>query len=277
MAAPQTALSPYALTSFDRARQYLKRPDAVSNDTEDAVITLALNAIPGMFEGEVGRKLACRVYRNAVTISCTATVNTTTLAAASGLLALKTLDDAVGSTLAVGSRVASITSDAELELSKPAASSGAASITFGSEPLVLDGTGTGEIYLTARPVVEVYSAKWVDSLGVKNALDLTLARLDKATGRYVLQSDVFPKGSLNIEVEAKAGYREPSATDRGDWEAWTRLEGLCLRTLQVMFQDFDTMAGRTGEISLATASMKVLDFKLPEDIREGLRAFAQPW
>lgn len=277
MAIVHPVLNPYSLASLERARQYLKRPDSVVSDTEEEVIILGLNAIPGLFEGEVGRKLACRTYRNAVTISCTATVNTTTLTAASGLLALKTLDDAVGVNLAIGSRVASITSDTALGLTKQAGASGAASVTFGSEPLVVDGTGTQEVYLPARPVVEVYRVKSVDGLGVKTALDLTSSRLDKKTGRLVLMSDVFPRGSLNIEIEAKAGYREPTTTDRGDWEGWSRLEGLCLRAVAVMFQDFDTMAGRTGELSLATATMKIMDFKLPEDIREGLRQFAQPW
>lgn len=270
-------LSPYVLSSVERAQAYLKRPESVLSDEDEDVVVLALNAIVGLFEGEVGRRLACRVYRNSVIVSCTATVGDEALAAASGLSGLKTLDDAVGSALEIGSRVASITNDTSLELTKKATATGTMSVTFGSEPIVLDGYGKSVIYIPERPVVEVYGVKWVDWNGVKTALDLTNSRLDKETGRLQLASEVFPKGSQNIELEVKAGYWAASAIERGHWGSWSQLEMLCLRAVQVMFQDFDQAAGRTGEISLATATMKIQDFKLPEDIQSGLRRFIQPW
>lgn len=270
-------LSPYTFSTIERTRQYLKRPGSVLEDNDADVIVEALNHVGGLFDGETGRKLACRTYRNASVISCTSTIDTKNLTAASGLLALKTLDDAYGANLTMGSRIDSITSDTALVLTKNATASGAMSVTFGSEPLVINGTGSAQIYIPVRPVVEVYTIKWVDSMGTKTDYDLTGARLDRETGLYVLMSDAFPRGTLNIEIECKAGYREPTATDRGDWSTWAQLEGLCHRAVQVMFQDFAQAAGRTGEINLATASMKIMDFKLPDDIKGELATLVQPW
>ena len=137
-----------------RARAYVGR-ELGSEEGIDQAIVAALNGATGKIERRVNRGLRVRTYREAVTISCDTTVDDQTLTAASGLLALKVDDDAVGASLALGSRIASITSDAALELTRKATSGDAMTVTFGSAPIILDGQATDYIYIPERPVVEV--------------------------------------------------------------------------------------------------------------------------
>lgn len=254
-----------------RARAYVGR-ELGSEDGIEQPIVAALNGATGKIERRVNRGMRVRTYRNQVTISCDTTVDDQTLTAASGLLALKVDDDASGSSLALGSRIASITSDAALELTRKATSGDAMTVTFGSAPIILDGDATDYIYIPERPVVEVYSAKWVAFDGTKTALDTTGARLDKHTGRYKLNADIFPRGKQNIEIECKAGV-----TPGVDWDLWNHLEAVCLRLVQVMFQDYIKQVGRAGDINIVQFTQHILDFKLPEDIAEGLQEIYQPW
>lgn len=259
-----------------RARGYINRNEG-SEEGVDEWVVVALNGAVGKMEQKVGRKLRARTYRNPVTISCTATTDDQTLTAAAGLSALKTLDDSMGTLLAGGSRIDSITSDVALELSRKATGAGAVSVVFGSEPLLLDGDGSSTIFIPERPVVEVYSASWIDTDGTREALDLTGARLDKHTGRYRLPNDSFPDGDLNIEIECKAGILPPSITARSDHEEWNHVEQLCLRLCQVMFQDFMQQAGRVGDTNILQFTQHVSSFELPADIAEGLEEMVQPW
>jgi hypothetical protein len=273
---PEPDLSPYALTTLEAALSYLKRDFGKEAAAEDIVV-LCINGVTGKMEDYTGRALRARTYRGTTTISCTSTVDVRTLTAAAGLNALKTLDDALGANLQPGTRVDSIESDLSLTLSKKAETTGAANVTFGSEPLALDGEGGNVAYLPERPVVEVYTAKWLDADGVKTALTLTGARLDKGTGRYLLPNDTFPKGKRNIEVECKAGVVPPTATDRGHWREWETLQALCLRGVQVAWQDYMQQVGRTGDVNVVQATQHIQSFKLPDDVREGLDRYARLW
>lgn len=241
---------------------------------------MAINAITGKFERHTGRKLAARVYRNPVQISgCGTTVNDETVTGA-GLNAVKALDDVAGAGVALGSRVAVPTSSVALELTKKAKATGSpVTLTFGSAPMTVDGTGCGDLWLPEYPVHEVYSIKHLDALGMPVALVLDGIRIQADTGHVILPNDSVPKGELNVEVECLAGYRAPNEVrgDPGDWEAWSELEMLAWRAIQVAFQDFMQQVGRTGDINVLQATQHVTSFTMPADIREGLRPFTRLW
>jgi len=235
--------------------------------------------VTGQFEAYCGRRLAARTYRNPVTLAgLSHTVNSPTVTGA-GFNAMKRLDDLAGANLQLGTRLKKITSDTSLDLTKPAKTTGSASITFGSKPITIDGSGLQELRIPQSPLHAVYSANYLDQSGNKTALDLTAARIQEQAGpgyaRVLLMNDVVPKGSRNVEVECFAGYRTPTgdASDMGDWEAWAELELLCWRMLQVNFQDYAQAAGRTGDLSLVEAAQHVGSFELPKDIRQGLAPF----
>lgn len=273
-------LTPNVLVGGDdpvsRARDYLKRLVVGSEDQAADFTVLAMNAATGRMERATNRRLRSRTYRGTSTISCTSTVDSETLTGA-GFLALETQDDAIGANLEAGSRIDAIASDGSLTLSKKARASGAADVTFGSAPLVLNGTGTVVVQIPEYPVTEVYSVKEVADDGTKTALDLTGARLERETGKYVLMNVVAIKGTLNIEVECKAGYTQPAPTVIGDWEDWNDLEQICLRLTQVMFQDYAQAVGRSGDTSIVQFTQHIVSFEMPADIAEALKKYARLW
>lgn len=266
-------LSPNALSTLDRAVHYIGRDKGAEQDAEEWAAIL-LNASSGRIQRYCGRELACRTHRTSSTISCTSTVDDQTLTGA-GFLALKAVDDAMGVNLAFGSRIQSITSDAALELTRKAKVTGSASVTFGSAPLTLSGSGTDTLRIPQSPLVEVYSAKWLDPAGLKTAIDLTAHRIVRETtpgeSQLILMSgDTFPWGRQNIELELKVGLRAPSATDLGDLDDWNDLELACLRLIEIGWQDFKSHAGRSGDLSLVQAAQHITSFKLPDDISQAL-------
>ena len=269
-------LTPYALSSIERATAMLKR-DQSAEDYFGDWLPLLLNAATARLESILNRKLAARTYRNSVTISCGSTLNDETLTGA-GFLALKALDNAVGVKLAGGSRVLSITSDTALELTrKTTVATGTANVTFGSRPITVSGRGSSAIWIPEAPVHEVYSAKVIESDGTKTALDLDAARIvpesSPGYGKLILMSDEFPEGDRNIEIECLAGYRAPSTTEVGDWEPWNDLEQACLRLCQVWFQDFANAVGRGGQIDLNVMRQTSSSLAMPRDIKEALAPY----
>jgi hypothetical protein len=274
---PTPYLSPYALTSLETALTYTKR-DAGREPQAPDLLTLFINGVTGKMEDHTGRNLRARTYRSPVTIAGCVVTNDSRNLTGAGFLALKKLDDALATTLAMGTRVESIENDAALTLNRKATgTTGAVAVTFGSEPLLVDGSGESVIYLPNRPIVEIYSIGSLDADGAVSALNITGARLDKATGRYELTNDRFPKGWRNIQVEYKAGVVIPSATERGHWREWEALQALCLRGVQVAWQDYMGQAGRSGDVDLVKASQHIVGFELPADIRDGLNQYRQPW
>jgi len=273
-------ISPNALTSESRATGYLKRAKGLE---EQAIpfIPLFINSVTGRFQAYTGRRvLKVRTFRNPASISCTATDATKTLTG-TGFNALKIHDDAAGAGVQLGSRIEKIASDSSLDLDKAVtAALAGTSVVFGSEVMTVSGDGTDTLRIPESPLHAVYSAKSLDGDGAETTLDLTAARIVRQTtpgeAKLMLMSgDVFPKGWQNIRVECMVGIRPPSAArgEQGDWDEWDALELLCLRGVQVSFQDFLDAVGRTGTFEMASATQHIASFKLPDDLREGLLAY----
>lgn len=273
-------LSPNALVGGDdpvgRAMDYVKRLVGGSEDGVGDYIVLAINGATGRMERLTNRRLKSRTYRNTASISCGATLDSETLTG-SGFLDLKVGDDAVGANLEAGSRIDSIESAGSLTLTKKARATGTAAVTFGSAPITVNGEGSSSIRIPEYPVSEVYSVKEVDSTGTRTALDLAGARLDKLTGKLLLMTGVTTKGSINLEIECKAGYVQPTATALGDWEEWNDLEQLCLRITQIMFQDYAQAVGRTGDKNIVQFTQHIVGFEMPADIADALRKYERLW
>jgi hypothetical protein len=269
---PET-LTPYALTTRERAIAYMKREAGATDGDTERVIE-AVNSAVGWMEMRTTRKLAARVYRRTATLaSCV--LGTTTAVSGTGFSALYALDDVVGTGCAAGTRVASITSNVALVLDRLPETAGTVSLTFGSEPLVADGTGTERLYIPEYPVSSVIAAYYLDENGDRTALTLTGARLDKETGLYVLTADGWPSGERNIEIECIAGYRLPSGTSLGHWGEWKSLERICLRAAQVFFQDEHNAVGRVVNKSLLQAGVQMPDFGMPADIEDAIKPFVR--
>lgn len=256
-----------------RAKAYLARVDG----SEDAHIAedmtvLALNGATARIERITGRRLRARTYRTAATIASVTTTANSRTATGAGFNALKVDDDAVGANLSEGTRIASIESDTSLTLTRGAATSGAASVTFGSDPLVISGDGTAWLQIPQFPVIELYSVKSIDLSGVKTAIDLATARLVKSTGRVFLPNASFPSGEENIEVECRAGYRPGSEIDE-----FNDLEQACLRLCQVMWQDYRKSVGRTGDINVVQFAQHIQSFEMPADVGQALRNYERLW
>lgn len=266
-------LSPYALTTRERAIAYMKREGGATDGDIERIVE-AVNAATGWMEMRTTRKLAARVYRRTATIaSCV--VGATGAVTGTGFLSLYALDDVVGTGLMAGTRVASIPSNTALTLDRAPETAGTVSLTFGSEPLVADGTGSARIYIPEFPVSTVIAAYYLDDNGDRTALTLTGARLDKETGLYVLTADGWPSGERNIEIECIAGYRLPSGTALGAWGEWKTLERICLRAAQVFFQDEHNAVGRVVNKSLLQAGVQMPDFGMPADIEDAIKPFVR--
>lgn len=265
--------TPFFPCSLAELTEYLQRVK-VQEDVDPARIIRAGNHAIAYAENRTARRLVARTYREPVSIaSCVVTAADATVTGA-GFDDLYVGDEVVGSGLDIGSRVASITSDAALELDRPALTTvDPATLTFGSARLRVDGTGSTRLQIPEWPVQALYSAVWVDSDGTETALDLTGYRLESATGSLILPNDTFPEGEMNVLVACEAGYREPTATRRGDFAKWTALQRVCLRLAQVFFQDEQRNPGRIVDRSLGQVTSQLPSFKVPDDIESELEQF----
>lgn len=247
-------------------------------DKERPQIVAALNAAAVFMESAkgTGRRLVERTYRDPVTVAdCTTTSNSKNVTSSAGFGNVKRGDPVAGAGIQPGTFVRTWTSASAIELSQAAtATASDASLTFGSAPLVVSGTGASTIYIPERPVSEVYGARWVGADGTETDFDLTGARiLDAEVGLYRLASgEAFPRGVSNIEIDCRAGYREPTATDLGH-EDWHLLQRLCHRLAQCYFQDQQNALGRVADKTLGQASFRFVDFDLPLDVKQGLEHF----
>lgn len=269
------ALSAYSFLTFDAAATYIRRPTVEDQEQgDDDLLVFGLNAVTGLFRQVTGRRLAARTYRAPVAVNIT-TQSQQAAVTGAGFSALKTLDDATHVGLPAGTRIRSIESDTQMTLAfahpanGPITAGALAGVAFGSRPLRLDGDLERVIYIPETPVQELYAVYAIDSQGARVALDLAGHSLDRDTGRLVLRQDVFWRGSLTIEIECKAGYLKPAPGVLGD-EEWGDLEQLFGRALQVMFQDWKRSVGRAGSGEFMGMKQKIDNFKLPEDIAEGL-------
>jgi hypothetical protein len=283
------SVTPYGFASVSDVLAHLKRLSPTTDDTRAS--TSALNWAAGQLERLTGRRLCVRSYREPVTITCATTINTKTVTG-SGFSALLAYDDVVGANLAVWSRVASVESDASLTLTENATASGATSLTFGSERLVVDGqpgpmsflstypaSWTGrEVQIPEYPVLEMPSSlAYLDDAGNEFPISLAGARLDKDTGYLRLGQDYAPRGDGNILIACRAGYAQPSGTARGNPSEWYDLQHWTLRLCEVFFKDQAELLGRQKSVNALGLNINVMDWEMPKDILEGLSAYRRMW
>lgn len=274
------ALSPWALTSLEAARNLL-RPSGSEGDADARLINAINRATHGVMEQVTGRQLRRRTYRNPVTIPVSWAIDTPTLTGA-GLTAAKADDPIVNvagqSFIPEGARVLSVDSAVQVTLDRnvTAATGGPQNAIFGSSPAVLSlertviysGQRGNELTLPETPVAQgdLYSLTWVDDQGTSTALDLTHYRLDSDSARVYLLSGSPPYGFQHLSVEYRAGYAPPSATELGHRADWATLEGACLRLVDILFGDMAGLAGRTTNRSVGGSSQNWPGFNLPADV-----------
>lgn len=273
----QDVWSPFAPCSPEETAQFLNRALGKGKGDDERTIRAA-NAAVGHMEARCRRRLVYRTYRDAADVaSCTVTIGDADVTGTGFTAGAKDGDSVTGTGLQPGSRVASVTSNTALVLDRPALTTGTVTLTFGSERMQLDGSGKSGLYLPERPVHEVYDAAYLDDAGQETALDLTGQRLDRETGYLLLPNDTFPEGELNILVGCAAGYREPSATVRGNFTEWNALQRLFLRLAQVYFQDEEQQPGRIVDRKILQGGGTIPDFRLPDDIRMLIAQFERLW
>lgn len=276
-------LTPYGFAGLDELRAYMHREGVATPERDlPRLIEAANEALAWMESDEgAGRALAVRTYRTASSIaSCVLTADSTAVTGSGFTAGVKQWDDVVHEDLQPGTRVASVTSNTALVLTKPAAvADAAATLTFGSAPLLVDGMGGYEFMVHEYPVIELYSVKWIDdTTGALTALDLTAARpLDPDRRRWRLPNDANPKGEQNLQVECLVGYRQPSATVIGDWTAWNALKRIQCRAAMVIFQDWARGAGRIVSENLAQQGVNIGSWTMPKDVRDSIMAFRRLW
>ncbi len=271
------ALTPFFPATWEETLAYLNRETGAKEGDAERIIRAANHAV-AYAERRTSRKLVARTYRDAVSIaSCSVTTSSKAVTGAGFTAGVKAHDEVVGVGLKPGTRVASVTSNTALVLTKQAETTGTVTLTFGSERIAVSGEGTQSLTVTQYPVQELYSAAYLDGVGNETPIDTTGVRIAKQTGRIYLPNDAFPEGELNILIGCLAGYLEPSATVRGDWSDWTALQHLCLRLTQVFFQDEASQPGRVVDRSLAQVSANLPDFRMPADIEELLAQFKRLW
>lgn len=269
-------LTPFFPCEWAELLAYLNRAVGAGEGDSERVIRAA-NHAAGYAERRTNRRLTARVYRAAAAIaSCATTISDTDVTGTGFTAGVKALDEVTGVGLQPGTRVASVTSNTALVLDRPALATGTVSLTFGSERLAVDGSGSQVLMCPEYPVQELYSAAYLDSDGTETALDTTAYRIGR-TGRIYFPNDTFPEGELNILIGCRAGYQEPSATYRGDFNDWQAIQHMHLRLAQVFFQDEASQPGRIVDRSIAQFSANVPDFKLPADIEELLAQFKRLW
>lgn len=270
-------LSPNALTTVERARSYLQHA-ATQQDFE---LASAIEFATGLMETQTRRRLAERWYCETVSKSGLTmgadSVDLTTGAAFDTDLRVAMDAFHAGGNLRWGARVRSITSATACKLTLPAKAALAAQVvTFGSADGSLEFTHGGgrQLLLPEYPVSEVKAVTVLYTDGTTRALSLANARLRPQTGIYIM-GDEYPATGEYIRVEFRAGYRAPTVSDRAHEQPWRRLEHLCLRCVQVLWQDYRHEIGRSVEVNLRDQLLRFTSLKLPEDIRDGLFEFAR--
>lgn len=272
-------LSPYALTTVARLKSHLVRSTVGESDVTDRCIG-AINSATAWMERRTGRKLKARNWRTAFTVVCDNVSGASyDVSGAAGDTIRRGDDfyDAVNGYVPIGTQVVSYESATDSFVGTSGATTPLSTdlLTFGSFPLVCDGTGESVLYVHEWPLVSVWAAYAVDSAGNRTALDITSARVDEMGGRLELPYDVFPEGEQNIELECRAGYEEPTTKVRGHFEEWAALERLCLRIAEIYYSDDLSLRGRNTDITMGGVSSRVNDFDMPEDVRAAIFPFVR--
>jgi hypothetical protein len=279
MAEPtEPRLSPNALTTVERARSYLQQ----KGPREDFELAEAIEFATAALEVETRRRLAERWYRANVTrAGLTLGADSATVTGGTDFsTALAVAMDVfyAGGSLRWGSRIASIASNASLDLTLPATTAvvGTASLTFGSVdgPQEWEHGGGRKIMLLEYPVAEVLSVETVGLDGQVTPLSLTNSLLRRKSGVLIMADEIPGRGDM-LRVAFRAGYRRPTLQDREHEQEWKRLEHLCLRCVQVFWQDYRHEIGRSVELNMREQLLRFTSLKLPEDIRDGIASFAR--
>lgn len=268
--------TPFAPISLEELQAYLHR-ESGATDADKARIVRSGNHALGHMERDTRRRLVARTYRTAAAVASCVLATGDVAVTGSGFTSLYAGDAVVGVGLQPGTQVASIESASALTLDRAAEVGGTVTLTFGSERFAVDGNATDTIQFPEYPVSAVYSVASLDGSGNETAIDTTSYRLEKHTGRLHLPNSRFPAGTLNILIACKAGYEEPTATNRGDFTEWMDLQRLFCRLSQVYFQDEDQQPGRVVDKKLIQSGGTIPDFRLPQDIRDLLNDFRRLW
>jgi hypothetical protein len=145
------------------------------------------------------------------------------------------------------------------------------SVVVGKRPtLVLDGDGTAELYFPEYPVNTVSSIieRYPDGTTTR-ALNITGLRYISGHGIY-LPYDSFSKSKSNIEVVCNLGYSSSShARER------RALEAVCLRWVQVLWQDRDAVIGRGSSFGVGGDAVQLSESAMPADIQAALDPFVR--
>ena len=271
-------LSPYALVTVARLKTHLGRSSVGETDVTDRC-TAAINAATAWLERRTGRALKARNYRTAFDVRCDANSSSTAFTAGTGGL-IKVGDDMLDTIqgyIPIGCQVVSYNSLLDTFVSSIATTGALAqsAVTFGSVPLVCNGTGESVLDAPEWPLQNVWAAYSVDYAGTRTALSISSMRLHKASGTIELPHSAFPEGERNIELECRAGYEQPATTVQGDWQDWTALEALALRVAEVFFSDGLNQRGRQTDISMGGLSASVGSYEMPADIMNDSRKFVR--
>lgn len=140
-----------------------------------------------------------------------------------------------------------------------------------NEPVMkLSGRGKMEIAAREWPVTSISSiiARADDGVTTR-ALNLTGMRIILGGRRIVLPYDSFPCGiDNNIEVTCVAGYLSSLHLSEV-----TMLKSICLRWLQVAWQDRELSMGRGANFTTGGESVSLVGDAIPKDLRLKLRQF----
>lgn len=252
-----------------------RRPGTSTSEETPAIERAANRALTWMEGPGTGRKLGCRTFRDAVTLTgCSVAADAVTLTGTGFTSGIYPGDAVVGTGLQPETVVVSVESNTSATLNKSASAEiVSAPLTFGSERLQLSDFEVGhELWIPETPVKTIYSIVWLDSAGSETAFDTTGARLEKDSGRYYLPNGWVTTGCLDILVSCRAGYSRPTATDRGDSEFWA-LQGVQMRLAQIFFDDERRNPGRALSRQLVTIGSTIPGFKMPDDVLEALAPF----
>lgn len=266
-------------------KAFLRR-DVKPQEGDDARLIEALNAAAGKLREWTGRELHTKVWRTPVRMSEIEFVypaddgtESPTLSTNEGVFTgiVQAGDDVFGAYARPFQRVVAVRPN-EIDLNYgwtyAEGWEGPRTFSFGSRPMYVSGDGSSTVCSIEFPVTEVISAaQWDGTEWV--SVDITGARFDCFDlGRIDFPYATFESGSRNVRLEVRAGYVEPSASDAGHPEDWSRLRRLTLWLAAKAFSDDASFrwsgtspaGGGRGSLDSAVASM-------PEELAQSLAAY----
>lgn len=262
-------VTPNAIVTPAQVRQRVKR---AAGQSEDLVVS-CVNVTTAMLESLTRRQLRERVY--VVPFSLTGTIGGANLdeftcSSAPDAGKLRVDMDVLhpgDSSFPAGCRVAGV-AGLVATLTRRSLAGGAATLRFGSEPLWVDGDATREILLPECPVLDgvagVYSiqtrSRYSDVLEVQ---DLTALDVDVEAGILIAPYAQLYRGTRNVAIECRAGYRPASGAATGS-EEWAELSEISMGIAEVLFRDAIEILGRATESTLGGDKKVLVDVELPK-------------